>query len=76
MGMGLPPVLAVLLVLLLGLAIGICNGFFVYEIELPPMIATLAVQTILRGATYIMTGGLPVYGLPKSFNTWGRFPCR
>lgn len=72
MGTGLPPAAAVVLVLLLGLVIGICNGFFVYEIELPPMIATLAVQTILRGATYIMTGGLPVYGLPKSFNIIGQ----
>lgn len=72
MTMGVSPIVAMVIVLVAGLLIGICNGFFVYEIELPPMIATLAVSTILRGTTYIISGGLPVYGLPKSFNIIGQ----
>lgn len=48
MAMGVSPIVAMVIVLVAGLLIGICNGFFVYEIELPPMIATLAVSTILE----------------------------
>ncbi|MDO4343556.1 MAG: ABC transporter permease [Eubacteriales bacterium] len=69
---GIHPALAVLLSLILGLVIGICNGFFVFEINLPPMIATLGVSTVLRGVAYIISGGLPVYGLPESFTVIGQ----
>lgn len=69
---GMHPVLAVLLVLLLGLAIGTAHGCFVYDIGLPPMIATLATMSILRGVTYIISGGLPVYGFPEGFNVIGQ----
>lgn len=66
------PVLAIIATLIIGLLIGACNSFFVFEVKLPPMIATLAMSTILRGTTYIISGGLPVYGLPKSFQIIGQ----
>lgn len=69
---GIHPVLAILLTLLIGVGIGLCNGFFVFEINIPPMIATLGVSTVLRGMSYIISGGLPVYGLPKSFTVIGQ----
>ncbi len=72
MNLGVHPVAAVLVVVAAGLLIGLFNGFFVHEIQLPPMIATLAVQTILRGSTYIISGGLPVYGLPDGFTVIGQ----
>ena len=36
---------------------------------MPPLIATLGVQTSLRGLAYIVTGGLPVYGFTKAFGS-------
>lgn len=69
---GLHPILAVVLVLVLGLIIGLCHGYFVYSVSLPPMITTLATMGILRGITYIISGGLPVYGFPEKFNIIGQ----
>lgn len=69
---GVHPVFAVVLVLVLGLMIGLCHGFFVHNVNLPPMITTLATMGILRGITYIISGGLPVYGFPEKFNIIGQ----
>ncbi len=69
---GLNPILAIFLVLTLGLFVGLFNGFFVYEVGIPPMIATLATMSILRGSAYIISGGLPVYGFPSSFKFLGQ----
>lgn len=69
---GFHPVFAVVLVLVLGLIIGLCHGFFVHNVNLPPMITTLATMGILRGITYIISGGLPVYGFPEKFNIIGQ----
>ena len=68
----LNPVISILLTLLFGLAIGICNAFFIYEVKIPPMIATLASMSILRGAAYILSNGLPVYNIPKNFTVLGQ----
>lgn len=69
---GVHPVFAVVLVMVLGLIIGLCHGFFVHNVNLPPMITTLATMGILRGITYIISGGLPVYGFPEKFNIIGQ----
>ena len=39
---------------------------------MPPLIATLGVQTSLRGLAYIVTGGLPVYGFTKAFGSFAQ----
>ena len=70
--LNLHPVIAVIITLIFGLFIGLCNGFFIYEIRIPPMIATLASMSILRGAAYIISGGLPVYDIPQGFNVLGQ----
>lgn len=66
------PVLAVLLTLLFGQAVGLANGFMIYKIKIPPMIATLASMSILRGMAYIFSGGLPIYDLPQGFTVLGQ----
>lgn len=68
----LHPVVAILLTILFGLLVGLCNGFFVYEVKIPPMIATLASMSILRGAAYILSNGLPVYDIPENFTILGQ----
>lgn len=69
---GTPIWLAVLAVIVVGAAAGALNGFFISEVDIAPIIATLGVMTALRGVAYILTGGLPVYGLPESFSLLGQ----
>lgn len=66
------PILAIILTLVFGLLVGLCNGFFIYEVKIPPMIATLASMSILRGAAYILSDGLPVYDIPEKFAILGQ----
>jgi ribose transport system permease protein len=64
--LGMNPVIACLLGLILTTAIGFFNGFIITFTKIAPLIATLAMQTILSGMGYIICGGMPVYGLPNS----------
>ncbi|MBP9014929.1 MAG: ABC transporter permease [Candidatus Atribacteria bacterium] len=54
-------IMAILLVLIIGALIGLLNGFLAVKIHIPPIIATLGTMTIVRGLTYLYTGGYPLY---------------
>lgn len=69
---GLHPILAAVIALLVGVLIGFINGILINYIEIPALIATLGVMTSVRGLCYILTGGLPVYGFPESFDILGK----
>lgn len=69
---GLPILLCVLASLALGTLIGAFNATCINYLEIPPMITTLATMISLRGAVYLVTGGMPVYGLPESFKVLGQ----
>ncbi|ARI75636.1 ABC transporter permease subunit [Halobacillus mangrovi] len=64
---GMDPMLAVLIGLLAGLAMGAFNGLIITKGKVAPFIATLATMTIFRGATLVYTDGRPVTGLSDSF---------
>ncbi|MFV0352394.1 MAG: ABC transporter permease [Oscillospiraceae bacterium] len=68
----LPPVAAALIMCLCGLVIGIANGFFIAQLGIPPLIATLGMMTSVRGIAYIITGGLPVFGFDPTFTKLGQ----
>lgn len=70
--MGLPIGVSILLCIIIGAIIGLLNGFWVNEIGMFPMIATMGMQIMLRGVTYVITGGMPVYGVPDKFLFWGQ----
>jgi len=53
-------VVAVLVALVVALFIGFTNGFLVTKLTLSPFIATLAIQGICRGLTYVLTKGTPI----------------
>lgn len=55
---------AILFCLFLGVILGAFNGVVITYFKLPPMIATLAMQSIARGIAFVRTQGTPVYGLP------------
>jgi ribose transport system permease protein len=63
------PFVACLLGLGLTTAVGFVNGMLITFTKIAPLIATLAMQIILSGTSYIMCGGMPVYGLPASIKT-------
>ena len=69
---GIHPVFAILVAIGVAIIIGIVNAFFSHEFKLNPMIVTLGVMTILKGVSYIVTGGLPVYGFSPAFKVIGQ----
>jgi ribose transport system permease protein len=69
---GCNPVEAVFICLAVATVFGLFNGLVVTRFNIPPLIATLATMTIIRGISYIITGGLPIYGFPESFTVIGQ----
>ncbi|MCU1691820.1 MAG: lsrD [Frankiales bacterium] len=64
---GMPPVVAVLLTLLVGAAIGLVNGLLVMVARIDPFIATLGTGSILSAAIYVTSGNQNVLGVPAGF---------
>lgn len=54
-----------------GTVLGYINGVLITKGKLPPFIATLGMMGIAKGAALIITDGIPVFGLPDSFNYLG-----
>ena len=63
---GLTGIPAILLGCLIGAGFGIINGACVNFLRIPPLIATLAMSTTIRGLAYLITGGIYVRGMPAS----------
>ena len=66
------PILAVIIGLLLTTGIGFFNGFVISKTDVPPLIATLAMMTALRGATFLISKGYPIYGIPDYLKVIGQ----
>jgi ribose transport system permease protein len=73
----LPVGVAMPLVLLLAVVIGLINGILIFDLRLPPFIATLGMMSVVRGATLLITGGQNVSNLPKYVSriAGGEFLC-
>ncbi|MCF7945855.1 MAG: ABC transporter permease [Spirochaetia bacterium] len=57
---GLPSYLIILLGIVCGVAIGLCNGFLITKFSLDPIIVTLGMMAITRGMAYVITKGVSV----------------
>ncbi len=68
---GYPIPLAIIFGLLAGTVVGVLNGVIVVYGKLPPFIVTLGTMSIVRGAALVLTGGIPISGLPKAFKYIG-----
>jgi simple sugar transport system permease protein len=66
-GLELPTFAGVLIVLLIGGAIGFINGFMVVGLRLNAFIVTLAMLIILRGILVGATSGRTLFDLPDAF---------
>ena len=64
---GIPAPVAITIGLLIGALAGVVNGLLVTRGKVPPFIATLAMMTIVRGATMVYTHGEPISRLGDSF---------
>jgi ribose/xylose/arabinose/galactoside ABC-type transport system permease subunit len=56
-----------------GAAIGLANGLIIAKLGVNPFITTLGTMVLVRGLTFLITGGAPVgdEGLPVAFLTFG-----
>ena len=66
MSLGLPTWLVVVLTILDGCLIGAMNGLLICDIGMHPMIGTMGMQILLRGIIYLITQGMPIYGVNKN----------
>ncbi len=57
---GLPMVVAIILGLVVGVLVGLLNGVIIAYSGIHPFVVTLAMQSILRGAAYLIANGQPV----------------
>ena len=64
----MPIPLAILIVLALGAAFGVVNGFIVTKMKVNSVIATLGVGTIITGCAFAYSAGVPIVaGVPEAF---------
>lgn len=68
---GLPIPVAVLVALVIGTLVGMCNGFVISKTTIPPFIVTLATMNIAKGFAYVYTGGSPVRVVSKEWQFIG-----
>ncbi|WP_312641142.1 ABC transporter permease [Hydrogenoanaerobacterium sp.] len=54
---GIPAPITILLIILMGVFIGCCNAFFITQLKISAFIATLALQSIVRGFAFIISNG-------------------
>lgn len=62
---------AVGLIILASAAVGLVNSLIAVYGRVPSFIATLATMLGIKGINYLMSSGIPISGLPKSFNVIG-----
>ncbi|NIA30854.1 MAG: ribose ABC transporter permease [Actinobacteria bacterium] len=71
MATGIPIFPAIIAGLFAGALTGLASGALIAKGHLPPFIATLGMMGIARGMALLLTGGVPIFGLPKEFNFLG-----
>lgn len=69
---GVPISMAIPLSLLIALVCGQINGVLIFDLKLPPFIATLGMMIVLRGVAQIITHSRTVSGLPESITSFGQ----
>ena len=68
----LPILVGVGICLLVGGLVGLCNGFCVTYLGIPPLLATIGMDSVARGLAYILCGGATISNMPENFKLLGR----
>jgi ribose transport system permease protein len=63
----LNPFIAIAMGLLVGVMVGLVNGWLIGRVKIAPFVATLGTMAISGGLAMVLTNGSPVHGLP---NNW------
>ncbi len=63
---------AILVALVVGLGVGLANGFLVAYVGLSAFVATLATMTSVTGLAYLVTEGTTLFDLPAGFDSLGQ----
>ena len=63
------PLIAIFIGILVSTLCGTLMGIIISKTKIPALIVTLGFMNVWRGLAYIITGGLPISGLPRD---WGR----
>lgn len=66
-----PVIVPVLAALVVGLCLGVVNGYFIAKKTLAPFIVTLGMMTVARGLSLVYTNGRPIITLSDSYNEIG-----
>ena len=69
---GVPLPLAILFSLIIAMICGQINGVLIFDLKLPPFIATLGMMIVLRGVAQIISQSQTVSGLPKYISAFGQ----
>lgn len=69
--LGLSPVVPILCGILTGLICGIINGTIVVHLRVPAFVATLGMQSVATGITYIISDAKPISKLTMGFKKLG-----
>lgn len=64
---------AILISIASGLVVGLYHGFIIYDVKLPPFIATLGSMFVVRGIVKLISGAQTIARLPESFTEFARF---
>ena len=68
---GLPLWIGIVVGILLGVTVGLINGVIITYTGIHPFVVTLAMQSICRGAAYLIANGSPVTTTNRSFSEFG-----
>ena len=63
--------LTLIIAIVISVAVGFLNGIIIYDFQVPPMIATLGMKTIVRGLVKIISNALTVTGIDQRILSMG-----
>ncbi|MDR2434767.1 MAG: ABC transporter permease [Treponema sp.] len=72
MSLGLPPAVAVILTLLMGVIAGFVNGILIIKLRLNSFVVTLSTSFVFQGLTIGISRGMPYTKIPVSYQWLGR----
>lgn len=62
-----------IMVIVVGGLVGLVNGLLITKIKIPPIVATLGVQTITNASVLFVTKGTWISNLPEWYKSFGNF---
>lgn len=69
---GLPWIVCVLIMLLIGILVGLVNGVSIAVLKMPAFICTMATLKISTGMAHFLLGGTTIYGLHPEHSFFGQ----